>query len=355
MWKNEGWAALEAAVAVAQEKIVAQLERLADQEHALALRDVLCGVADRELRVVIFGEFNTGKSTLINALLGRRALVAKARPTTGQVTRVIRGHPERVVVTFDDERTEQCDLASVETFTLLDVHSKARDDIRCINVFVDVPTLPEDVILIDTPGLADRPEQTHRATREAATADLVLILLDATHLLGLSERRLASDWLACDLEKPVVPVLNFMNNVEPAERNEIRHLMTEWSCQLPRTPFSSRYFEVNALAALRNALGIEASGLANDDFQQLAKELHGLGGVRANNLRLKSRCSHLGTVLRSADTKNREALKLLQKDAEGVRREREIQLHQLLAVHERITNSVKIERAHCVLLAEGKL
>ena len=39
-----------------------------------------------ELRVVVFGEFSRGKSTLINALLGRSALPAKAMPTTGHVT-----------------------------------------------------------------------------------------------------------------------------------------------------------------------------------------------------------------------------------------------------------------------------
>ena len=57
---------------------------------------------ERLVSLVVFGEFNRGKSTLVNAILGRVVLLAKLVPTTGHVTTVLWGEEERVRVQFAD-------------------------------------------------------------------------------------------------------------------------------------------------------------------------------------------------------------------------------------------------------------
>ena len=62
-------------------------DRLNGRPHAEAVCDIASMCQDSGFRVVVFGEFSVGKSTLINALFGRNALPAKAMPTTGPCDR----------------------------------------------------------------------------------------------------------------------------------------------------------------------------------------------------------------------------------------------------------------------------
>src|SRR5947209_15347177 len=89
-------------------EIASCAENLGGSSHAEAVRDLAALLQDDSLRVVVFGEFSVGKSTLINALLGQKALPAKAMPTTGHVTRIRFGAPAGVQVTLTDGRKESC-------------------------------------------------------------------------------------------------------------------------------------------------------------------------------------------------------------------------------------------------------
>src|SRR5581483_11272689 len=48
--------------------------------------------------VVVVGEFKTGKSTLLNSMLGSGALPAKATPCTAIITLLVNGTSDRVVI-----------------------------------------------------------------------------------------------------------------------------------------------------------------------------------------------------------------------------------------------------------------
>jgi hypothetical protein len=93
-----------------------------------------------ELRVAVFGEFSRGKSTLINALLGRVVLPAKLVPTTGHVTWLAAG-PDEVRVRYADGRAEVCPLTRLEQLTGLDGDGRAREDVAAVVVAADAPLL----------------------------------------------------------------------------------------------------------------------------------------------------------------------------------------------------------------------
>jgi len=44
---------------------------------------------DVSIQIGVLGEFNSGKSTLVNAMIGRKVLPAIDKPTTGSITEVI--------------------------------------------------------------------------------------------------------------------------------------------------------------------------------------------------------------------------------------------------------------------------
>ncbi len=74
-----------------------------DQEQISALQARL---HERRLRVLVVGEAKRGKSTLVNALLGRALLPTGATPVTALHTVVRHGHANQVRVNFLDGHSE---------------------------------------------------------------------------------------------------------------------------------------------------------------------------------------------------------------------------------------------------------
>jgi hypothetical protein len=247
--------------------IIQRLHDLGDNDAANRLAILDRAFDDPCFRVVVFGEFNRGKSTLINALLGRFVLPAKLVPTTGHVTRLLHGSPEQVHVRLRDGQSLTCELEQLGDFAALNRDGAARDDIETIEVAVQSPILADGLALIDTPGVNEREAQTRRARSAIELADLVLLLLDARQLLAEHERKLAADWLGGTLGKTVVPVVNFMNLVEEQERAGLRERMDRWCLAHLQPEFGRGWFEVNALGALAHALGKQAPPC--DDFHAL--------------------------------------------------------------------------------------
>src|SRR5580693_10735315 len=82
-----------------------------DQEQIAALRDRLAAV---RLRVLVAGEAKRGKSTLVNALLGRPLLPSGVTPLTAVATTVRYGEDPRAEVRFADGHEEKHPLAALD-------------------------------------------------------------------------------------------------------------------------------------------------------------------------------------------------------------------------------------------------
>lgn len=127
-------------------------------------RDAVAAVRSRlalPLQVTVGGGVSSGKSTLVNALLGQRVAAVDAGECTRVVTRFCYDHHERAEVVLRD--------GSVRTLALVDggVPSELGVDVTAVReVVVHLPNRPlADVTIIDTPGM-----NTVTAENEAATA-----------------------------------------------------------------------------------------------------------------------------------------------------------------------------------------
>ncbi|MGH3172318.1 MAG: dynamin family protein, partial [Streptosporangiaceae bacterium] len=81
-----------------------------DREQLVALLGRLDAA---RLRVLVTGEAKRGKSTLVNALLGREVLPAGVTPLTAVTTTVRYGDDERAEVRFLDGHDEKHPLAAL--------------------------------------------------------------------------------------------------------------------------------------------------------------------------------------------------------------------------------------------------
>jgi small GTP-binding protein len=139
--------------------------------------------------IVLAGEFNAGKTTILNALLGERLLDTGALPTTDAIT-VLSAHPPP-----EKHTTNNKEGAGLVDYKYLPQKKN----------------LLQDLTLVDTPG-TNAILQHHTATtlRLLPAADLILFCTSADRPLSESERQLLAS-MAEDYRKRIVVVINKMD------------------------------------------------------------------------------------------------------------------------------------------------
>lgn len=208
-------------------------------------------------RIAVFGPFNHGKSTLLNALLGKKTLPIDLIPTTGAAIRVRYGEKLYTKITLKDgKEISERGTNILKTYAILDEDRYMRSDVAGVEVCCDHPFLKTGVELLDLPGTNDREAQDNLVRDQLLTADLIVQVLDARKLMTLGERENLRDWLLDRNIKTIVFVVNFLNLLEAEDQKEIqnrlRFVAESFRSELP-TGISNLY-RVDALPALRARL-----------------------------------------------------------------------------------------------------
>ena len=159
-----------------------------DREQLVALLDRLDAA---RLRVLVAGEAKRGKSTLINALLGRAVLPSGVTPLTAVTTTVRYGDDERAEVRFLDGHDEKHPLAALADLVTERGNPGNRRGIADVTVYLAAPVLAGGVELVDTPGTGSvfgwGTETAHEALR---SMDAAVFVLTADPPVSASERDL---------------------------------------------------------------------------------------------------------------------------------------------------------------------
>jgi small GTP-binding protein len=158
-------------------------------------RDALAGLRDRlqakRLRVLVVGEAKRGKSTLVNALLGREILPVGVTPLTAVATTVTHAAAEHAEAAFLDGRTASFPLAELPDLVTERGNPGNRRQIATVTVGLDAPILACGVELVDTPGTGSVHEHNTTAADSALpTMDAAVFVLTADPPVSASERDL---------------------------------------------------------------------------------------------------------------------------------------------------------------------
>jgi small GTP-binding protein len=206
-----------------------QLEQLRDlafagghASEAKRLREILAGM-DELFLLVIVGEFNSGKSSFINALFGQRARVEGPVPVD-----------DRITILHYGEEPEQ----------------------RTLSPFVTESRLPveflRDIAIVDTPGTNSVIRQHQEITEDfIPRADLVLFITSIDRPMTESERQFLSyiqQW-----GKKIVIVLNKIDTKDETEVAEVVDFVDDKCREL--LGFKPLIFPVSARLAINAKLG----------------------------------------------------------------------------------------------------
>ena len=189
----------------------------ADDQQALA--DLRARLRAARLRVLVAGEAKRGKSTLVNALLGRPVLPAGVIPLTALPTTVRYGQDEGVRAVFADGRAERFPLAALEDLVTERHNPGNRRNLGSVTVLVDEPVLARGVELVDTPGTGSvYAHNTAAAETALETMDAAVFVLTADPPVSASERELMTRVAARSVRMFVV--LNKTDYLAPGELAE---------------------------------------------------------------------------------------------------------------------------------------
>lgn len=159
-----------------------------DREQIAALKERLDAA---RLRVLVAGEAKRGKSTLINALLGRDVLPAGVTPLTAVATTVRYGDDPHATARYADGHEEKHPLSALPDLVTERGNPGNRRRIADVTVYLDAPVLAGGVELVDTPGTGSVFDWDTEAAHEALTTmDAAVLVLSADPPVSAAERDL---------------------------------------------------------------------------------------------------------------------------------------------------------------------
>jgi small GTP-binding protein len=266
-------------------------------EDARRLSDILAGI-DELFLLVIVGEFNSGKSSFINALFGQKARVEGPVPVDDRIT----------IMHYGDEPSE-----------------------RQITPFVIEQRLPieflRDIAIVDTPGTNSVIKAHQEVTEDfIPRADLVLFTTSIDRPLTESERQFLSyiqEW-----GKKIVIILNKIDTKEETEIVEVIEFVDSKCREM--LGFKPLIFPIAAKLAFNAKLGSNPRDWTRSRFEALEDYIfHKLSERERLQLKLLSPLDSANTVAEKLQAEYSGKLELISEDTIKIGRIEE----QLEAAH----------------------
>jgi small GTP-binding protein len=220
---------------------------------------------EERFSIVVLGEFNHGKSTLINALIGEPVLPTGITPTTAVLTHLVHGPRTTATLVMESGERRGVDPKALgEWLTVeglapkVDRGDRASGGVHHVDVTHPAAILDNRVTIVDTPGVNDINEQRADITYGyLPRADAAVFLLDATQILTASERQFLEERILRSTRDRLTFVIAKADHLDGAELSETLAFARKHLATITPEP---AIFPVSAKKAL--AGDAQGSGLA---------------------------------------------------------------------------------------------
>jgi len=203
-------------------QMAALIERICQTHREVLSPDQLAllqAVARRVLRsatlVAFGGHFKSGKSTLLNAALGRNILPVDDLPETGAICRVGLGAKDTMTVhtNCNEQFNVPCTTEAIRSYcSIVSGQGTRRQEVAAVQALEirlqGVPLPADKVRWLDTPGINDHPEMDLRAAQAAGAADTLVWVLTSRQPLSEPEENFLANHIETNGPWSVVFVLN---------------------------------------------------------------------------------------------------------------------------------------------------
>ena len=165
------------------------LEEIIGTQGLVELRPPLAALIDRledsHFEVAVFGRVNSGKSSLLNYILGTDILPVGVTPITALPTRIVFGPRPLATVWFAEGRPITIEPVELELYVTEQANPDNARHVARVQVELPADRLKDGVTFVDTPGLGSLARYGETETLAyLPRCDLGIVLVDATSTLN---------------------------------------------------------------------------------------------------------------------------------------------------------------------------
>jgi GTP-binding protein EngB required for normal cell division len=221
--------------------LVEALERVVDQHGLVEFRPALAAIVDRletdALEIAVFGRVSSGKSSLLNRIVGQDLLPVGVNPVTAVPTRLAFGPEPRATAWFAGGKPERFGIERLAEFVTEQCNPGNARHVTRIVVELPAQRLREGVVYVDTPGLGSLATSGAAETKAyLPRCDLGVVLIDAGSTLTQDD--LATIWTLYGAGIPASVLLSKADLLAPADRERALqyvagHIRSELGSELP--------------------------------------------------------------------------------------------------------------------------
>jgi GTP-binding protein EngB required for normal cell division len=244
----------------------------AEPERHRRCQSLLAQLAEDRFTLAVVGQFNRGKSSLMNAILGMDRLPVGVVPLTSVITKVSYGNPERVLIHFmGSSLSSEIRLEELPEYVTETGNPANKKRIAAAEVQLPSEFLRRGLFFVDTPGVGSVIAANTATTEQfLPEADAVIFITSFDSPLGREELEFLSK--VREHVRKVFFVVNKLDLVSPAQRDQVltftRNLLRQ-EAGLPDV----RLFPVSALLGLKAKLSGSAQELTESGMPALEENL----------------------------------------------------------------------------------
>ena len=241
------------------------LEGLKDERHTDQCRDLLVKLAEDRFNLAVVGQFKRGKSSLMNAIIGRPLLPTGLLPLTSAITALCYGPQEKVVLKRAGWALDH-EISIAELPDYVTEPGNPGNEKGVIEARVEFPVdfLRRGLYFVDTPGVGStRQENTATTYSFLPQADAVIFVTSVEAPLSETEETFLRDIQG--IVRRLFVVVNKTDLLAPHEQDQILTYIQAGLTDTIRTS-SIDIYPLSARLALQAKLEnnfemLEASGL----------------------------------------------------------------------------------------------
>ncbi len=227
-------------------QLLSRIEQIVADRGLVEFRATIAAILDRAedktFEIAVFGRVSSGKSSLLNAVLGSDVLPVGVTPITAVPTRIAYGDKSSMRISFAEAPAKTMEITRLPEFATEQLNPGNTKRVTRIVVTLPAARLRDGVTFVDTPGLGSLATSGAAETLSyLPKCDLGVVLIDAGSTLTTEDLQ-----TILTLQEAAIPVnvlLSKADLLNAADCEKIiqyvsQHIASECNLELPVHPVS---------------------------------------------------------------------------------------------------------------------